>query len=118
MANKPSTPFSNGTEYIDFQYQFCERCTNYREREDGFPELVENGGCPILDACEYARFDVNRFPTEWLRELSNDETGKPIAWHYCVRFQNTDYENVMKPYFELMKKAILKEKSNDSCYST
>ena len=106
MANNPSLPFSNGSEYEDFKYQFCERCTKYKEREDGFPEFPENGGCQILDDLEYARFDIKRWPSTKLRELTNAKTGNPIAWHYCIGFENADYEGVMVPYFTLMSKAL------------
>lgn len=106
--NKPSMPFSNGTEYLDFKEQFCERCLDYKEREDGFPEFPKNGGCPILDAMEYARFDMKKFPAEWVRELTSANDDSPIAWHYCVRFHNPDYEGVMVPYFKLMKSALIK----------
>lgn len=111
--NKPSMPFSNGTEYMDFKYQFCERCTAYKEREDGFPEFPNKGGCAILDAMEYARFDVNKFPSEFVRELTSADDDSPIAWHYCIRFANPDWE-LMKKYFTLMKKALLKTKGDET----
>lgn len=106
--NKPSKPFSNGTEYEDFRYQFCERCLHYVMRKDGFPELPENGGCRILDAMENARFDIKQFPSEWVRELTSANDDSPIAWHYCIRFSHNDYDGVMVPYFNLMKNALIK----------
>lgn len=57
MSNLPSKPFSNGTEYEVFKYNFCEDCKKHKIREDGFPALPEDGGCPIEDAMENARFD-------------------------------------------------------------
>ena len=107
MSNKPSMPFSNGTEYEVFLYQFCERCTNYKKREDGFPEFPDKGGCPILDAMECARFDIKRFPTEWIRKLTSADDDSPIAWHYCIRFTNSDW-GLMEKYFTLMKNALIK----------
>ena len=41
---KPSTIFSSGTEYEIFLDNFCYRCKACVLRDDGFPELVENGG--------------------------------------------------------------------------
>jgi len=109
MSNGPSTPFSNGTEYEVFLDNFCYRCMNYKEREnDGFPEFPEKGGCPILDAMENARFDESLFPSHWVRYLRDATDDHVIAWHYCIRFNHKDYENVMVPYFTLMKNAILK----------
>lgn len=108
--NKPSTPFSNGTEYEWFKEQYCEKCLHYKERDDGFPEFPENGGCPILDAMENARFDMKQFPSEWVRVLTSANDGSPISWHYCIRFNNDDYDGVMVPYFNKMKKALFRDK--------
>lgn len=113
MSNKPSMPFSNGSEYWDFKYQFCERCTNNKKREDGWPEFPEKGGCPILDDIENARFDIKKFPSKWLRELTSAEDGSPIAWHYCIRFTNTD-RSIMQKYFTLMKNALIKKDERQS----
>ena len=109
MANKPSSIFSNGTEYEWFKEQFCERCLSHKERKDGFPDFPENGGCAIEDACEYARYDRKRFPSEWIRMLT-DADDNVICWNYCVRFHNSDYEGVMVPYFKMMKDALKKKK--------
>ena len=106
MSNNPSKPFSNGTEYEVFLYNFCERCTEYKLREDGFPEFPDKGGCPVLDAMENARFDITQFPSEYIRELRAADDNRPLAWHYCIRFNGEDYEKVMVPYFELMSKAL------------
>lgn len=113
MSNNPSTPFSNGTEYEWFLSQYCERCTKCKLREDDFPEFPEKGGCVIRDALEYARFDISRYPSEWIRELRSAEDGSSITWHYCTRFSNPDYKGVMVPYFNMMKKALFKEKKNE-----
>ena len=109
--NKPSKPFSNGTEYMDFMYQFCERCSAYKEREeDGLPESPDKGGCPILDAIENAMFDIKQFPTEWVRELTSADDDSHIAWHYCIRFTSSDW-GLMEKYFTLMKNALVKHKT-------
>ena len=110
--NKPSMPFSSGTEYMDFKYQFCERCTAYKAREDGFPEFPNKGGCPILDAIENARFDMSKFPTEWVRELTSADDDSPIAWHYCIRFSTPDW-SLMEKYFKHMKIALIKSKKGE-----
>ncbi len=106
MSNNPSKPFSSGTEYEWFLEQFCERCTEHKLREDGFPEFPDNGGCPIRDALENARFDVSQFPSEWVRELRSAKDDSVLAWNYCIRFNNPDYENVMVPYFTMMSRAL------------
>ena len=110
MSNNPATPFSNGTEYEVFLSNFCERCVNQKLRDDGFPEFPENGGCPVLDAMENARFDLSQFPSDWIRELRSAEDDHIIAWYYCTRFHNTDYEKVMVPYFTMMKNALIADK--------
>ena len=107
MSNKPSKPFSNGTEYEIFQYNFCERCRNFVLRDDGFPAFPERGGCPILDAMENARYNIELFPSEQIREL-RDKEDHIIAWHYCIRFSNAD-NDIMEKYFSLMKRAIEKK---------
>lgn len=107
MSNNPSQPFSNGSEYEFFRYNFCERCRNQKLRDDGFPEFPDKGGCPVLDATENARFDISQYPSEWIRELRSAENNTVLSWHYCIRFSNEDYENVMIPYFNLMKRSLV-----------
>lgn len=58
MRTEPSTPFSNGMEYENFIYYFCERCKKGKRDEDGFPESPEEGGCPIWDAIDNGGFDA------------------------------------------------------------
>ncbi len=107
MSNNPSKPFSNGTEYEFFQYNFCERCRNMVLRDDGFPAFPERGGCPILDATENARYNIELFPNEQIREL-RDKEDRIIAWHYCTKFSNAD-NDIMEKYFMMMKKALEKK---------
>lgn len=108
MSDLPSKPFSNGTEYEIFKYNFCERCQNHKVREeDGFPAFPEDGGCAIEDAMENARFDRMLFPSENVRELMDTSDGTVIAWHYCNRFFCTD-EKAQEAYFDLMKRALAK----------
>ena len=107
MANNPAKPFSSGTEYEVFKYNYCERCKKHKLREDGFPEFPENGGCPIEDKMEYARFDRSLFPCDHIRELSAND-GSIISWHYCNRFHAFS-EKEQFEYFDLMKKALEKE---------
>jgi hypothetical protein len=113
MSNGRSMPFSNGTEYEVFLYNFCERCRNNKLREDGFPEFPEKGGCPIRDAMENARFDIGQFPVEWVRELRDATDNHVIAWHYCIRFSNPDWD-VMESYFTMMKNALIKREAKDA----
>lgn len=85
MKIEESKPFSSGTEYEVFLYNWCERCTHYKLRDDGFPEFPENGGCPVLDAMEYARLDINLFPRKEIIE-EQDENGNVVYYHKCTRF--------------------------------
>ena len=43
--------FSNGTEGMMYQEEYCERCLNYRDKDDG-----RGYGCPIWDAHLIADF--------------------------------------------------------------
>lgn len=107
MSNNPAKPFSSGTEYEVFLYNYCENCRAYKLRDDGFPEFPENGGCPILDAMEYARFDISRFPSENIRELRDADTDEIIRWHECNRFDPED-EELANQAFTRMSKAVIK----------
>ena len=74
--------FSSGTEYEIFKYNYCENgCIHHVEREeDGFPALLEDGGCPIEDGMECARFNAELFPNVLLRVVDGD---KYVKWHHC-----------------------------------
>ena len=81
MKYKAAKIFSSGTEYEMFKYNYCENgCVHHVEREDGFPELLENGGCPIEDRLECARFAIEVFP-DVLLEVWDGE--RCINWHHC-----------------------------------
>ena len=82
MKYRESKPFSSGTEYEIFLYNWCERCTHYKLRDDGFPEFPENDGCPVLDAMENARFNIDEFPKKEVVEQV-DDAGNVVRWHYC-----------------------------------
>lgn len=112
MSKTPSTPFSNGTEFEVFKDNWCYRCRAHKERPDGFPEFPENGGCPIEDATENARFDISKFPSDMLLTLRDATTDEVICWHYCLRFNSPD-EDVQFRYFDMMKRAMFKEKGGD-----
>lgn len=100
MEIKPSTPFSSGTEYENFLYYFCKRCSKGKLREDGFPEFPENGGCPIWDAMENARFG-EPFPSEKIVRIV-DENGGIRVWNCCMDFQTND-TNLMTAYKSLFE---------------
>ena len=104
MSNLQSKPFSNGTEYEVFKYNFCEDCRNHVVREDGFPAFPEDGGCPIEDAMENARFDISQFPSEFIRELRDEKDDSVIAWHCCNRFDCID-TNRQEKYLNMMNRA-------------
>ena len=97
---KPSTPFSNGTEYEMFIDNFCARCDKGKLREDGFPEFPENGGCSTWDAMENARFDESIFPSNDIVQLC--ENGKVCCFHACRHFE-TNTLTLMQSYNKLMK---------------
>lgn len=85
---KPSTPFSNGMEYEFFLENFCYRCKKHKINEDGFCAFVEQGGCPIENAMEDARFDVSRFPSEEIVRIEED--GDVKCWNVCKAFETDD----------------------------
>ena len=87
MKYRESKPFSSGTEYEVFLYNWCENCNHYKVRDDGFPELPENGGCPVLDAMELARFNLDYFPKKDVVEKINDD-GEVVRFHVCTRFES------------------------------
>lgn len=81
---KKAKIFSSGTEYEVFRYNYCDNCTFHKEREgDGFPAFLEDGGCPIEDGMENARFDVSKFPNVLL-EIWDGR--KSIKSHHCPFF--------------------------------
>lgn len=80
-----SNVFSNGTEYEIFLDNYCNKCRHGKLREDGFPEFPEQGGCPIWDAMENARFDASQFPSDDILEV-RDRDGNVLSWHHCCRF--------------------------------
>ena len=96
---KPSTIFSSGTEYEIFLDNFCYRCKACVLLDDGFPALVENGGCKILDAMERARFDSARYPAEEIAQIEED--GKVKYFHVCRKFE-TDNKRIMAAYKALI----------------
>ena len=84
MKIKESKPFSSGTVYEVFLYNWCEKCAHYKLRDDGFPEFPENGGCPALDAMERARFDIEAFPCKEIIE-EQDDNGNIVYYRKCTR---------------------------------
>lgn len=79
-------PFSNGMSFEWFREYFCERCKKHKEDETtGYCAFVEDGGCPIENACEDARFNLELFPVDKIVSLS--ESGKIKYWHVCTDFQ-------------------------------
>ena len=108
MSDLPSKPFSSGTEYEVFRYKFCEYCKNHVVGEDGFPAFPEEGGCPIEDAMEYARFDISKFPSEDIRELKDEKDGSVIAWHCCNRIDCLDTK-MKEKYLNMIERAKERE---------
>ncbi len=72
---------------------FCERCNKHKEREDGGCAFEEDGGCRIENACEDARIDIDKFPSEDIVFVEVD--GKIKYWNVCKDFDSSD-EKLMK----------------------
>lgn len=88
MTFKKAIAFSNGTEYEIFKDNYCyNRCIHHREREDGFPEFTENGGCPIEDGIENARFNTEEFPNVLVEVWDKN---KCVNWHYCPFYTRSE----------------------------
>lgn len=100
MRTEPSTPFSNGMEYENFIYYFCERCKKGKRDEDGFPECPEEGGCPIWDAMENARFG-QPFPSDKIVRLVGDD-GEIQVYNCCTEFDAID-EDAAEAYKALLE---------------
>lgn len=85
ITYKRAEAFSSGTAYEMFREEYCENgCIHHKEREnDGFPELLENGGCPIEDGLECGRFDRELFPNVL---VSVFEDGAYLKWCHCPFF--------------------------------
>lgn len=86
MKYSESKPFSSGMDYEIFLDNWCYECVHYKARIDGFPEFPENGGCPVLDAMEYAKFDLSEFPSKDIIE-ERDEDGNVMYSHKCTKFK-------------------------------
>lgn len=73
MADKELVPcttmFSNGTEYMWFIEQWCDRCTRFRK-----------GYCRVFRMTEKARYDEKYFPYDQLMDY------KKYAGKACKRF--------------------------------
>lgn len=86
MKYKQATIFSSGTEYEVFKDNYCfDNCYHHKEDKDGYPRFIEDGGCPIEDKMERARFDANEFPNVLVEVWDNEET-KCFSWHVCPFF--------------------------------
>ena len=85
MTFKIAKVFSSGTDLEIFKDNYCESgCVFHKVREDGvFAEFTENGGCPIEDRIECARFDEDAFPNVLLQVWDGN---KCVKWHHCPFF--------------------------------
>lgn len=98
---KPSTPFANGTDYEVFLAVFCERCKKHKINERGYCAFVNEGGCPIENALEDARFG-EPFPSDDIVRVY--ENGEILCWNACTKFESDD-EILMQKYRVLMGEA-------------
>lgn len=93
--SKPSTQFSNGSEYEFFHGSFCERCTKHKTSPSG-DILPDN--CKIEQIISVdARFDLSRY-----KEIENDIVQIGDMFHICLHFHSDD-ETIMSQYSELIK---------------
>ena len=96
---EPSKPFSNGMSYELFLEIFCYRCKKHKTNKRGFCAFVEEGGCPIENAMEDARFGYD-FPSNEVVQINKD--GKPLYWNVCKQFE-TDDAKIMTKYKALFE---------------
>lgn len=82
MKYRKGKPFSSGTECANFLYIWCEKCKHYKLSDDGFPAMLDGGGCPILDA-----IDIDEFPGKDIVEEVDDD-GNVVRFHICTRFES------------------------------
>ena len=88
MRYERAKPFSNGTEYEIFRYNYCGKgCIHHVDSEDGFPELLENGGCPIEDGLECARYNRELFPNVLVEVWNGDDC---VNWQHCPFYAKED----------------------------
>lgn len=86
MRYERAKPFSNGTEYEIFRNNYCENgCIHHIDREDGTPEPLKNGGCPIEDGMENARLNIELWPNVLLEAWDGEER---YMWQHCPFFSN------------------------------
>ena len=91
---EPASPFPNGLSYEFFLEYFCCRCKKHKVDEEGFIAFVEEGGCPIENAMEEARFG-HPFPSQDIVMVSED--GEIRYFQVCTKFVSDD-ETLMKNY--------------------
>ena len=93
----PSIPFANGMSYEFFLESFCYRCKKHKVDKNGFCAFIADGGCPIENAMEDARFGYD-FPSEDIVRII--ENGETKYWNVCKAFE-TDDADIMKSFQEL-----------------
>ena len=96
---KPSKSFPNGMSYEFFLENFCYRCKKHKTDKNGFCAFIADGGCPIENAMEDARFGYD-FPSEDVVQIDKD--GKPLYWNVCKQFE-TDNTEIMASYKALFE---------------
>ena len=95
----PSIPFSSDLSYEFFLECFCYRCKKHKVDKNGFCAIVEQGGCPIENAMEDARYTYD-FPSEDIVRIIED--GETKYWNVCKAFE-TDDEDLMKSFQALFE---------------
>lgn len=80
--------FSSVTEYLWFKEKYCKNgCVYHKENERGYAEYVKNGGCPIEDRIEHAKFDKREFPNVLVNIRRDDGY---MEFHCCVFYRRGD----------------------------
>lgn len=83
-AAREGSPFSNSTEGMSWQWNWCDRCVNDKAMrvDDGRPDPVSGVlGCPILGVAM-----LGKTPSEW---IENDWRRLGDQYH-CVEFRDED----------------------------
>jgi hypothetical protein len=96
MRTEPSTPFSNGTELEFFLENFCERCEKCTT--DAWNPAPSD--CKICNALHDARWDITKWPKDYIVKVYEDGERFPTFWHICKEFNSEDID-LMNRYHAL-----------------
>lgn len=87
MIYRESRPFETNAEYVRFVNNWCKNCTRFKLHNGLFPEYPADGGCPVLDAIEIAKINVDWFPEKDIIEEVYDNVDV-VSRRICKRFES------------------------------